>query len=121
MTWDEIAAFLLELPETEPSVSWGMPGIKTNRTLVAWWRDQPDSPGALAIKVPREELEAVLADDGNPFYTIEHFRTFNSNAVLARPEDVDPDELREMLIEAWRSTAKVRTRKAWDADHEVDQ
>ncbi|SKB05359.1 MmcQ/YjbR family DNA-binding protein [Aeromicrobium choanae] len=117
MTWSEIEAFLLGFPDTEASTSWGMPGVKTGGRLVAWWRDQDDSPGCVAFKVDRAELDGLVEDSSTPYFTIEHFRKFDSNAVLVRPEDVDPDELREMLTDAWLVTAKPTVRKAWLAEH----
>ncbi|GAA3534407.1 hypothetical protein AFL01nite_06270 [Aeromicrobium flavum] len=120
MTWDDVEAFLLRFPDTEKSTSWGMPGVKTGGTLVAWWRDRDDSPGCLAFKVDRAELEALVEDPDTPYFTIEHFRKFDSNAVLVRPEDVDPAELREQLTEAWIVTAKVKVRKAWLAENGRD-
>ncbi|RYJ05540.1 MAG: hypothetical protein EON52_11025 [Actinomycetales bacterium] len=120
MTWSEIEAFLLGFPDTETSTSWGMPGVKTGGRLVAWWRDQPDSPGCVAFKVDRAELDGLVEDSSTPYFTIEHFRKFDSNAVLVRPEDVDPDELREMLTDAWLVTAKPTARKAWLAEHGED-
>lgn len=61
--WDEIERFVLAFPDTERSTSWGMPGVKTGGTLVAWWRDRKDSPGAVAFKVDRADLEALVADE----------------------------------------------------------
>lgn len=118
MTWEEIEAFLLGFPDTAASTSWGMPGVKTGGTLVAWLRDREDSPGSVAFKVDRSELDALVEDPDLPYYTIEHFRTFDSNAVLVRPEDVDPVELREMLTDAWLVTAKPKVLKAWLADRQ---
>ncbi|MET1132851.1 MAG: MmcQ/YjbR family DNA-binding protein [Aeromicrobium sp.] len=117
MTWQQIEAFLLEFPDTEASTSWGMPGVKTGGRLVAWWRDRDDSPGCVAFKVDRDELEAVIEDSSTAYFTIEHFRKFDSNAVLVRPEDVDPAELREMLTDAWLATAKPKIRTAWLTEH----
>jgi len=116
MTWDEIAAFLLEFPDTELTTTWRMPAVKTGGVLVAWWRDAEDSPGSIAFKVARDEIEGLVEDPGTPYYTIEHFRKFNSNAVLVRPEEAEPDELRELLTDAWLITAKARVRKAWLAE-----
>src|SRR5690606_17556212 len=93
MTWDDGEAFLLRFPDTETSTSWGMPGVKTGGTLVAWWRDRDDSPASLAFKVDRAELEALVEDPDTPYYAIEHFRKFDSNAVLVRLADADPEEL----------------------------
>ena len=116
MDWDDIVEHLTQLPDTELTTTWDNPAVKTGGKLVAWWRDAADSPGSVAIKVAPEELEALVTDDASPFYSIEHFRKFDTKAVLVRPEEVDPDELREMLTEAWRLMAKVRVRKAWEAE-----
>ncbi|WP_229051849.1 MmcQ/YjbR family DNA-binding protein [Aeromicrobium sp. Leaf350] len=116
MDWDDIAGHLTALPDTELTTTWDNPAVKTGGKLVAWWRDASDSPGSVAIKVSPDELEALVADPDSPFYTIEHFRKFGTKAVLVRPEDVDPDELRDLLTEAWRLMAKVRVRKAWEAE-----
>jgi hypothetical protein len=116
MRWQQIA-FLLEFPDTEVNTSWGMPGVKTGGRLVAWWRDRDDSPGCVALKVDRAELEALVEDSSTPYFTIEHFRKFDSNAVLVRPEDADPAELREMLTDAWLVTAKSKVRQAWSVEH----
>src|SRR5699024_7764866 len=118
MTWKEIEAFLLGFPDTVASTSWGMPGVKTGGTLVAWLRDREDSPGSVALKVDRAELDALVEDPDLPYYTIEHFRKFDSNAVLVRPEEVDPVELREMLTDAWLVTVRPKILKAWLAEHE---
>lgn len=120
MTWEEIEAFLLAFPDTTASVSWGMPGVKTGGRLVAWLRDQADSPGAVAIKVDRAEREALLLDPSLPYFTIDHFEKFDTNAVLVRPPDVDPVELRELLTDAWLITAKPRVRSAWLAQNDAD-
>lgn len=121
MDWDEIAAFLLGFPDTAASLSWGMPGVKTDGRLVAWWRDRDDSPGSVAIKVDRAELEALVADDSTPYYTIDHFRQFDLAAVLVRPGDADPDELRELLTEAWLLMAKPTVRETWLIRHDEDE
>ena len=113
MTWDEVQAFLLQFPDTVASTSWNMPGVKTGGRLVAWWRDQPDSPESLAFKVDPAELEALVEDPGLPYYTIEHFRKHGARAVLVRPADVGEAELREMLTDAWLLMAKPTVRAAW--------
>lgn len=114
LDWAAIVTHLCALPDTELTTTWDNPAVKTGGKFVAWSRDAPDSPGAVAIKVDPTELEALVADPDSPFYTIEHFRRTGARAVLVRPEDVDPDELREMLTDAWRQTAKVRVRTAWE-------
>jgi len=121
MRWPEIEEFLLSFPDTVAAISWGMPGVKTGGRLVAWWRDRQDSPGALAFKVDPAEREALLRDPDLPYFTNDHLERFDSPVVLVRPEDVDDDELREMLTEAWLVTAKPRVRRAWLEQSEGDR
>lgn len=121
MTWDEIEAFLLAFPDTEASLSWGMPGVKTGGRLVAWWRDRDDSPGSVAIKVDRAELPALVEPDSTPFYTIEHFRARGLSAVLVRPGEADARELRELLTEAWLMMASTTVREAWLVENGEDE
>ncbi|MFS0884086.1 MmcQ/YjbR family DNA-binding protein [Aeromicrobium sp. 179-A 4D2 NHS] len=121
MTWEEIEAFLLQFPDTEASLSWGMPGVKTGGRLVAWWRDRDDSPGSVAVKVDRSELEALTEDPGTPYYYIEHFRKADLSAVLVRPDEAEPDELRELLTEAWLLMATPTVREAWLVENGEDE
>ncbi len=121
MTWEDIEAFVLTFPDTEASLSWGMPGVKTGGRLVAWWRDRDDSPGSVAIKVDRSELEALVDDASTPYYSIDHFRKTDLAAVLVRPDEVDPTELRELLTEAWLLMASPTVREAWLVENDEDE
>ncbi|MBC9227468.1 hypothetical protein GL325_14155 [Aeromicrobium sp. 636] len=119
-TWTDIEAFLLGFPDTEASTSWGMPGVKTGGRLVAWWRDRDDSPGCVAVKVDRDEAEALIQDAATPFHTNDHLRDRSPNVVLFRPGEIDPVELRELLTDAWRVTATPSVLAAWTAENEPD-
>jgi hypothetical protein len=60
----------------------------------------------LVIRTPTAEDKAALVEDDGPFFTIDHFRNFN--AVLlqqSRIGEVDLDELREVLTDAWLAVA----------------
>ena len=62
------------------------------------------NPGVLAVRVAsNEEKETLLASDQEKFFTEPHYDGFP--AVLVRLAVVDEAELRELLIDAWRSQA----------------
>jgi hypothetical protein len=62
------------------------------------------NPGVLAVRVAsNEEKETLLASDQEKFSTEPHYDGFP--AVLVRLAIVDEAELRELLIDAWRSQA----------------
>ena len=60
----------------------------------------------LVIRTPGAADKAALVEADGPFFTIEHFRNFN--AVLlqqSRLGELDVDELREVLTDAWLAVA----------------
>lgn len=60
----------------------------------------------LVIRTPSAEDKAALVEADGPFFTIDHFR--NYNAVLlqrSRIGELDVDELREVLTDAWLAVA----------------
>src|SRR5262249_4495371 len=71
------------------------------------------NPAVLAVRVANlEEKEALLATDTEKFFTEPHYNGFP--AVLVRLAAVDPDELEELLIDAWRSQAPAALVRKYD-------
>ena len=116
---DEICA---SLPETELGTSWGdrptwkVPRGDKGKGFVLYRAPHksavdPDTgdmyDDLVVISTPTEvEKHALVADESTPFFTIDHFR--NYNAVLlqqSRIGEVDVDELREVLTDAWLAVA----------------
>lgn len=61
-------------------------------------------PDVIAVRVANQgEKETLLASDQDKFFTEPHYNGFP--AVLVRLAAVEVDELRELLIEAWRCQA----------------
>ncbi|MGH3103625.1 MAG: MmcQ/YjbR family DNA-binding protein [Gaiellaceae bacterium] len=100
MTWDEVCRLTLALPGTEVSTSYGSPALKVRGKLIAWLRDGGDT---LVVKVDFEERLALTHSDPETFFVTDHY--LNYPMVLVRLARVDPEELRELLIEAWLLTA----------------
>jgi hypothetical protein len=68
-----------------------------------------------------DEKELLLAGRSDVFFTTPHFKGYP--AVLMRiPSlaDIDREELRELVVDAWLTRAQKRVAKAWLAEHEPD-
>jgi len=67
----------------------------------------------LAVRVANEdEKQALLAADPAKFFTEDHYNGFP--AVLVRMEAIGVDELKELLIDAWRCKAPRPLVRAYD-------
>jgi hypothetical protein len=66
----------------------------------------------LVIRTANAEDKAALVEADAPFFTIDHFRSYN--AVLVRTSrlgELEVDELREVLTDAWLAVAPKRLAK----------
>lgn len=121
-TPDDVDVICAGLPETELGTSWGdvptwkVPRGEKGRGFVLYRRPHhtavdPETgeeyDDLLVIVVPDAGVKAALVEDPTtPFFTIDHFRS--SNAVLvqqSRLGELDVDELREVIIDAWLTRA----------------
>ena len=117
----DIDAICRSLPEVELGTSWG-----DRPTYLV--RQNPKPRGFVLARAPRhdavdpetgEEFQDLLvvrtgnADDkgalveaDGPFFTIDHFRNYNGVLVQqSRIGEIDVDELREVLTDAWLAVA----------------
>jgi len=121
-TPEDIDRICRSLPEVELGISWGdRPTYKVptgpkgkgfllyrmpHKTAV-----DPDTgelyDDLLVIVVPDAAAkEALVQDDSNPFFTIDHFRNFNAVLVQqSRLGELGVDELAEVITEAWAAKA----------------
>jgi hypothetical protein len=114
VTGNEFRKTALSLPEAEERETWGHPTFRVRDKLFATLSDD----GQFAsVKASREEQAALVASDP---------ATFSVPAYVGRHgwvgvelATVDPEELRELLVEAWRKTAPKRLVASYDAvaDH----
>ncbi|MGH3040528.1 MAG: MmcQ/YjbR family DNA-binding protein [Gaiellaceae bacterium] len=124
---DELA---LALPQTRKDVSdEGRPAYFANGKLFCCHRSRrpdaidPDTGerlgDVLMFRVADLGVkELLLADDRGVFFTTPHFAGYP--AVLIRIPDLaqlDRDELRDTVVEAWLTRAPKRVAKAWLEEH----
>ena len=110
ITADELRRVVLSLPEAEERETWGHPTFRVRDKMFATLSD--DGRQA-TVKATREEQAALVAAApetfGVPAYVGRH------GWVGVQLATVDPVELAELLVEAWRHTAPKRLVKAYDS------
>ena len=109
-TADELRRVVLSLPEAEERETWGHPTFRVRDKMFATLSD--DGRQA-TVKATREEQAALVAAApetfGIPAYVGRH------GWVSIQLATVDPTELRELVVEAWRQTAPRRLVTAYDS------
>ncbi|HEY6494536.1 MAG TPA: MmcQ/YjbR family DNA-binding protein [Trebonia sp.] len=120
-TFDDVARLVAELPEVTEgeekhrghrawqvagkAFAWERPFSKAD---IKRFGDQaPPAGPILAIRTADQaEKEAILAQGGNSFFTIEHFSGYNAYLVLL--DVVTAPELREALVDGWLAIAPAK-------------
>jgi hypothetical protein len=122
-TFDDVRRIALALPETSEAISrenrhwrvkdkgfvWERPLRRTD--LEALGDSAPDGP-ILGVRV--EHLgakEALLASDPDVYFTTPHFDGYP--AVLVQLDRISPEELQELIVEAWLVRAPKRLADAY--------
>jgi len=104
-SFDDVRRIALSLPETSERTGRGNAQWRVRDKLFVWERP-----------LLGPDLRA-LGDDA-VFFTTPHFDGYP--AVLARLEVIAPDELHELIVEAWLVRAPKRLAQSYLADHSVD-
>lgn len=129
-SWDDVRKIALSLPETREDLRRGLMFWVVKDKLFVWERPlrqsdlralgdaAPDGP-ILGARV--EHLiakEALIADDPDVYFTTPHFDGYP--AVLVLLEKIAPEELEELIVEAWLARAPKRLAKQYVAEHFPD-
>lgn len=104
MTGKQLREVALGLPDVEERETWGHPTFRVQGGIFVGLSED----GATAtVKASREEQAALLATEPATFSPAARVGRYGWVAV--RLDRVDPEEMRELVIEAWRRTAPERT------------
>jgi hypothetical protein len=126
-TWDEVRRLALSLPETSERESRGLAQWRVRDKLFVWARplrasdlralgdDAPDGPILGARVEHLGAKEALIADNPSVYFTTPHFDGYP--AVLTRLDVVGPDELEELVVEAWLCRAPKRLANRYVEEH----
>jgi hypothetical protein len=122
-TFDDVRGIALALPETTEAVSRGLAHWRVKDKGFVWERPlrrsdfealgdaAPDGP---ILGVRTEHLmakDAMLADAPEVFFTTPHFDGYP--AVLVRLDRISPEDLTEVIVEAWLARAPDKLAKAY--------
>jgi hypothetical protein len=122
-TWDDVRRIALALPETSERVSRDLRRWEVKDKGFVWERPlrradlealgdhAPDGPILGARVEHLVAKEALLADDPEVFFTTPHFDGYP--AVLVRLDRIGPEDLSEVIVEAWLARAPKRLAKAY--------
>jgi hypothetical protein len=122
-TQDDVRRAALALPDTvEADDRFAFSVMNQGKAKgIAWvWQERVHpkkarvpNPEVVAIRVADEaEKQALLAEDGDKFFTEPHYNGFP--AILVRLAAIEPDELEELIIDAWRDLAPKARVAAYD-------
>jgi len=70
----------------------------------------------MGFAFPKEEREGLVASDPEKFL-LPRTSELRFNWVCARLEHLDEDELRELVVDAWRMCVPKAVASRWDAEH----
>lgn len=103
-TEDDVRRIALGLPEVTERTSYGTAAFYVAGNIFARFREEP---GVLVCWCrDLGDREALLAASPQKYFTTDHYRGHAS--VLVRLSRVDPNELSELLEDAWAARAPRR-------------
>ena len=122
-TWDDVRRIALALPETSERTSRDLRRWEVKDKGFVWERPlrradyealgdgAPDGPILGARVEHLVAKEALLADDPDVFFTTPHFDGYP--AVLVRLDRIGPEDLEEVIVEAWLARAPKRLARTY--------
>lgn len=125
--WQDVKRIALALPESSELISREKLQWRVKDKLFVWERPlrakeiealgeaAPDGPILGARVEHLGAKEALIADDPEIFFTTAHFEGYA--AVLARLQLITPDDLEELIVEAWLARAPKRLGRQYVEAH----
>jgi len=112
VTTAQLRQLALGLPGAQERETWGHPTFRVRDKIFATVYE--GDGGAIAtVKASPEDQEALVGGDPQTFGVASHVGRYGWTTI--RLDRVDADELRELVVEAWRRTATKRAVAAFDA------
>jgi hypothetical protein len=103
VTFDDVRALALALPQVEEATSYGTPAFKLRGQLIARLREEGD---VLVVKAEIGHRDALIAARPDVYFVTPH--DHDSRYVLVRLPAVDAPDLADLLADAWAMAAPKR-------------
>lgn len=114
MTLEELRAVALALPETTEVLAWEHEAtFRVRGKIFVMTSADPATAGSASVKASKEDQAELVGTDPETFKPAAYVGRFGWVSVDLRR--VDPEEMRALVIEAWRRTAPKRLVAAYDA------
>jgi hypothetical protein len=113
-TLDDVRRLALALPNAEEKPSYNDTAAFRAGGGRLFAREREDGE-SIALRVDLGEREMLLASEPEVFYITDHYR--DHPWVVVRLAAIEPDELQELLIDAWRSVAPKRLVARFDVEN----
>jgi hypothetical protein len=111
LTFDDVRAIGLALPNTEEGTAWGTPVLRVNGTIFAGIPIHKSAePDSVAFRVDVADRDLLIAEQPDIYYTAAHYE--NYPCVLVRFARINRDALDDLVQMAHRyaSAQKRRTK-----------
>jgi hypothetical protein len=111
-TESDVRAIALSLPGTSEEQWYQAPGYKVAGK--GFLRLRTEAEGGLVVFVSdMGEKQALLTSNPDAFFTTSHYD--GSPIVLVNLDNIDPEELRELIIDSWLIKAPPKLRREFEA------
>jgi hypothetical protein len=109
MTGDEVRRVALSFPEAVEKETWGHPTFRVRDKMFA---AMDEAGTSMSVKAAREAQAALVGSEPETFYVPSYVG--QHGWVGVRLERVDPEEMGELIEDAWRASAPKRVVAAYD-------
>jgi hypothetical protein len=99
-TFDTVREIARGLPGAVEGISYGTQAFRVGKTLFVRQHQDDDS---LVVKIDHDQRAMRMKADPHTFYITDHY--LNYPWILVRLATVEPDDLQELLEDAWRLSA----------------
>lgn len=129
-TWEDVQRIALSLPGTSEGTTFANQAWMVGKHAFVWRRPlnqadlkrwgtaeppPPDGPILAAYVADLDEKDALVTEEPDVFFTIEHFTGFR--AVLIRLDTIDVERLEDVITDAWLVRAPKRLAADFLAEH----
>ena len=129
-TWEDVRRIALSLPETAEGSTFDNTSIKVRDKSFVWQRPlnqadlkrlgdtpPPEGPILAAYVETLDDKDALVTEEPDVFFTIEHFTGFR--AVLILLDRIDVERLEDIITDAWLVRAPKRVAAAFLAEQDA--
>ncbi|WP_018353487.1 MmcQ/YjbR family DNA-binding protein [Longispora albida] len=113
VTFEQVKAWCLDLPGAAEELTWEVE--LTFRVQKKIFAMGTPTGTMISVKASREDQEELIASDGETYRFAPYVGRFGW--VQVNLPTADPDELRDVITEAWRRTAPKKLVRAFDAEN----